>query len=178
MIYLILFILVISLIFSFKLFLILLALLTLIWTTCLKCYRIDGRKKCYPRFKVNFFKDCIVEKAIYVPPNGGKTTTVNKHSILKEKFIDTDTVIHKSLWGHCDKLKNSGKIILTNNSNLANKAKNKLFLLPSEELYSQVIKSGYQDFKEKIDKVKKTFSPIQEYSTFEELEKILLSIDF
>jgi hypothetical protein len=72
MIYLILFILILSLIFSLKLFLIITTLLAIIWFTCLKCYQIDGRKKCYPRFKLNFFKDCVVEKTIYIPPNGGK----------------------------------------------------------------------------------------------------------
>lgn len=142
----------------------------------MKCYQIDGRKKCYPRFKVNLFKDCIVEKAVYIPPNGGKTTILKKYPLLKDKFIDTDTVIYKTLWGHCDKLKNIGKIVLTNNINLASKARNKLFLIPSEGLYSEVIKSGYSDFKEKIDKVKKIFKPIQEYNTFEELENILFNI--
>lgn len=163
--------------YNFYYFLIYIILILIFWNTCLKCYHINGRKKCYPRFKINFFSDCIVDKAIYIPPNGGKTTTVKKYPTLKDKFIDTDTVIHNSIWGHCSKLRDSGKIILTNNTSLANRAKKKLFLIPSEKLYSQVIGPGYIDFKEKIDKVKNTFSPIREYSTFEELEKILLSID-
>lgn len=177
MIYLLIFISLLLLFFNFYYFLIFLILLIILWVTCLKCYRIDGRKKCYPRFRINFFPECIVDKAIYVPPNGGKTTTVKKYPELKDKFIDTDTVIHHSIWGHCSKLKKSGKIVLTNNTNLAKRAKKKLFLIPSERLYSKVIGPGYTDFKEKIDKVKNVFSPIQEYSTFEELEKILLSID-
>jgi hypothetical protein len=175
MIYFLFFIGLLLLLFNFYYFIIFITLIIIIWFTCLKCYHIDGRKKCYPRFKINFFPECVVDKAIYVPPNGGKTTTVKKYPILKDKFIDTDNVIHYSIWGHCSKLRDSGKIVLTNNTSLANRAKKKLFLIPSEKLYSQVIGSGYDDFKIKIDK--NTFSPIQEYSTFEELEKILLSIE-